>query len=71
MRTEQRVAWAIRDRSFLMIGDPERKEHDGDALPKLLAKQWVVKSVHSPSAKGHPDDLDTPVTYFVLERGGF
>ena len=69
MRNEQRVVWAIRDMTYLMIGDAERKSHDGDALPKLLAQGWTIKSVHQFTEKG-PQDL-TPVAYFLLEKGGF
>lgn len=66
MRAEQRVVWAIRDRTYLMIGDPEQKDYDGDALPKLLAERWVIQSVHQFQVKGGQDL--TPVAYFILEK---
>lgn len=67
MKNEQRVVWAIRDRTFLMIGDPDQKKFDGDALPKLLSQGWSIQSVHQFAAKG-PEDL-TPVAYFIIEKG--
>jgi hypothetical protein len=69
MKNEQRVVWAIRDRTFLMIGDPGQKTYDGDALPKLLAEGWRIQSVHQFAEKGS-NDL-TPVAYFILEKGMF
>jgi hypothetical protein len=68
MKIEQRVVWAIRDMTYFMIGDPDQKKYDGDALPGLMAQGWVIKSVHPLAVKG-PEDL-TPVTYFILEKAG-